>query len=572
MAQRSGRWSALAFGAGFEGALALVALLLGWMTGFFPFAGTPWTWGDGLLGVVGTLPLLLLFVLLVHWPIGPLVRIRAILQQTLLPFLAPCRVGDLALIALLAGVGEEMLFRGWMQPLVASWIGPVGGLLIASLLFGFAHYVSMAYLVIAAGIGVYLGLLWMVTGNLFAPIVTHALYDFVGLIYLLRVHRWGGSEAPDPIVPEDDDFTPIPTRKGPVSNQNGPILNQNGPISNQNRPKGEQEEMKAAYIEQTGPANVIQFGELPKPTISGNEVLVRVEAAALNPVDTYIRSGGIPMELPQPFIVGSDLAGVIEDVGPDVTERKVGERVWSTNLGSFGRQGTFAEYAAVDASWLRPISEGVDSKDAVAMALVGTTAHLGLFERAQLQAGEVFFINGGSGGVGSAAVQMAKIAGATVITTAGSEEKAAICRELGADHVLLYKSQDVAAEVAKIAPEGIDVYWETLREPNFEQIVGMIARNGRIVVMAGRDATPPFPVGPFYVKNASLLGLIMFAYDAEGQRKSAEDISRWMAEGKLRSRIDRVMPLAEAAEAHRIQEESTVAKSGSLSGKIVLVP
>ncbi len=330
--------------------------------------------------------------------------------------------------------------------------------------------------------------------------------------------------------------------------------------------------MKAAYIEQTGPPENIIVGDLPTPTPKGSEVLVKVGAAALNPVDTYIRGGANYWELPKPFIVGCDLAGVVEQVGPDVRRFKVGDRVWGTNQGLLGRQGTFAEYAAVDECWLYPTPDGVSDEDAAAISLVGVTAHLGLFRDAKLQSGETVFVNGGSGGVGSTVIQMAKAAGATVIATAGSEDKVAGCRQIGADLAINYKTADVARSTLDFAPDGVNVYWETTREPDFIRAVEMLARRGRMVLMAGRDARPAFPVGPFYVKGCSLHGFVMFAATPEEQRVCAEDINRWLSEGKLRPRIDRIMPLAETAAAHRLQEESTVQHSGALAGKIVIKP
>lgn len=329
--------------------------------------------------------------------------------------------------------------------------------------------------------------------------------------------------------------------------------------------------MKAAFIQQTGPPDVIQFGDLPQPNPGPAQVLVRVRAVAMNPIDTYIRSGMIKPNLPLPFIVGCDLAGVVEDVAANATRFKRGDRVWGTNQGLLGRQGTFAEFAAVDEQWLYPAPENVSDEDAVAISLVGITARLGL-GRAQLQPGEILFVNGGTGGVGSSVVQMAKIMGAKVITTAGSDEKVSECRKLGADLALNYKADDVDAKIKEFAPNGVNVWWETLREPNFERAVPLLAMRGRMVVMAGRDAKPTFPVGPFYVKDCALHGFAMFNAPADEQRACAEEINRWMSEGKLRAKIDRVLPLSQAAEAHRLQEESTVGKKSTLAGKIILKP
>ena len=330
--------------------------------------------------------------------------------------------------------------------------------------------------------------------------------------------------------------------------------------------------MKAAYITKPGPPESIIIGDLPAPTPTANQVLVRVAAAALNPVDTYIRAGTIQMNIPLPFIVGCDLSGVVESVGPDAKRFKPGDRVWGSNQGLLGRQGTFAEYAAVDEQWLYPIPEGVSDDTAAACALVGITAHLGLVRDAKLKSGETLFVNGGTGGVGSMVVQISKALGARVITTAGSDEKVAECRKLGADAAINYKTEDVPACIKELAPQGVNVWWETLREPDFDMTVPLLAARGRMILMAGRDARPPFPVGPFYVKGCHLYGFAMFNATPAEQRAAANDINRWLIEGKLTPRIDRIMPLDETAAAHRLQEDNTVGNAGTLAGKIVIKP
>ncbi len=330
--------------------------------------------------------------------------------------------------------------------------------------------------------------------------------------------------------------------------------------------------MKAAYIEQTGPPERITYGELPKPSPTGAQVLVKIDAADINPIDTYIRSGMVAAKLTFPYILGCDLAGVVEAVGPSASHYKPGDRVWGSNQGLAGRQGTLAEYAAVDEQWLYPTPQGITSEAVVALSLVGITAHLGLVRDARVKPGEIVFVNGGTGGVGSAVVQIAKAIGARVITTAGSPEKTKRCRELGADLAINYKTEDVDARIKQFAPDGVNVWWETLREPDFDRTVALLAARGRMVLMAGRDARPPFPVGPFYVKGCSLFGFAMFNATANQQRAAADDINRWLVEGKLQANIDRILPLSEAAAAHRLQEDNTINKAGTLAGKIVLKP
>ncbi|MEX2114128.1 MAG: NADPH:quinone reductase [Pirellulales bacterium] len=330
--------------------------------------------------------------------------------------------------------------------------------------------------------------------------------------------------------------------------------------------------MKAAYIEQTGPPERIIYGELPKPAPSGAQVLVKIDAADINPIDTYIRSGMVAAKLPFPYILGCDLAGVVEAVGPSPSRYKPGDRVWGSNQGLAGRQGTLAGYAAVDEQWLYPTPQGITSEAVVALSLVGITAHLGLVRDARVKSGETVFVNGGTGGVGSAVLQIAKAIGARVITTAGSPEKIKRCRELGADLAINYKTEDVDARIKQFAPDGVNLWWETLRDPNFDRIVGLLAARGRMVLMAGREARPPFPVGPFYLKGCALFGFAMFNATADEQRAAANDINRWLVEGKLQANIDRILPLSEAAAAHRLQEDNTLHKAGTLAGKIVLKP
>lgn len=331
--------------------------------------------------------------------------------------------------------------------------------------------------------------------------------------------------------------------------------------------------MKAAYIETTGGPEVIRYGDLPTPEPQAGEVRVQVAAAALNPVDTYIRAGLVAMPLPKPFVPGCDLAGTVDAVGPGVTRFKVGDRVWGSNQGLLGRQGTFAEYCCANEGFVYPLPASVKETDAAALALVGITAHLGLFWRTNLRAGETVFVNGGTGGVGMCVVQMAKAVGAKVVTTVGNAAKAQLASELGADTVLNYKTDDVVQGVKEATGgKGVDVYFETLPPTDFDKTVEVMAPRGRVVVMAGRQARPVFPNGPFYVKGLSLFGFVMFAMTPDEQRACANDMNTWMASGALRAVIGRTFPLSETAAAHQLQEENTLGKAGTLTGKVVVVP
>jgi len=332
--------------------------------------------------------------------------------------------------------------------------------------------------------------------------------------------------------------------------------------------------MKAAVIHQTGDPNVIQFEEIPTPEPGSEEVLVRIGAVAVNPIDTYIRSGAVALPIEFPYIIGCDLAGTVEACGPNVTRFQPGDRVWGSNQSLFGRRGTFAEFAAVNQDWLYPTPDGESDEEAAAGALVGITAQLGLFLHAGLQEGEVVFVNGGTGGVGSTVVQLAKAAGAKVIATVGNAEKKQQCESWGADLVVDYHAADMDEHLKSFAETegGIDVWFETLREPTFDRTIPMMAKRGRIILMAGREARPEFPVGPFYVNDLRMLGFAMFNASPDEQRDCAEALNRLYEQGQWRPNIGKVFPLSEAAAAHQLQEDNTLQKQGTLAGKIVLTP
>ena len=246
--------------------------------------------------------------------------------------------------------------------------------------------------------------------------------------------------------------------------------------------------MKAAYIKELGPPEKIIFGDIPEPVIDASGALVKVVAVAVDPIDTYIRRGAFPMNLSFPFIIGRDMVGVVASVGCDVPRFSAGDRVWCNNQGYHGRQGTFAEYLAIDERFLYPLPDGVDEREAVAVVHSATTASIGLLREAKLRAGESVFINGGAGNVGSAVLQLATNLGAHVIVTAGSDSDLEYCRKLGAARAVNYKTGDIVKAISEFAPDGIDVYWDTTTKPDFERAVPLLSHRGRIVLMAGLDA------------------------------------------------------------------------------------
>ena len=328
--------------------------------------------------------------------------------------------------------------------------------------------------------------------------------------------------------------------------------------------------MRAAYIEALGDASAILVGEVPTPEPGPGQVLLRVGASAINPIDLHLRSGRVAMPMSFPYVVGTDVAGTVEAVGPGVTRFRPGDRAWGSNQGILGRQGSAAEFACTDEGLLHPTPPGLSDAEAASMALVGITAHLGLFDRARLSPGESVYVSGGGGGVGSMVIQMAKAAGARVATTAGHEPTLDLCRQLGADLVLNYKEDDVPARLREWAEEGIDVWYETQRSPDLMTIVPLLRKRGRAVLMAGRDATPSFPLGSFYPRNCSILGFAMFNYSAEEQLICAEDMARWTTQGRLRPIVGRTFPLDQAAQAQQFLEDNSVGGAGTLVGKVVI--
>jgi NADPH2:quinone reductase len=252
----------------------------------------------------------------------------------------------------------------------------------------------------------------------------------------------------------------------------------------------------------------------------------------------------------------------------------VGDRVWGSNQGLFGRRGTFSDFAAVDERWLYRTPSSMSDTEAAAGALVGLTAHMGLFQHANLHLGEVVFVNGGAGGVGSCVVQLAKASGAFVVTTGGCDESLEQCRKLGADLALNYRAPNIDDQIRafSIPHGGIHVWFETQREPTLDRTISLMAPRGRMVLMAGRQARPELPVGPFYVKDLRMIGFAMFNGTPDEQRIAGEALNAQFELNRWRPQIGVTMPLSEAASAHQLQEENTLNKKGTLRGKIVLQP
>lgn len=329
--------------------------------------------------------------------------------------------------------------------------------------------------------------------------------------------------------------------------------------------------MRAAYIQRFGPADEIRVGEFPLPAVGRDEVLVRVTAVAVNPIDTYIRAGTYHVTVPFPFIIGRDLVGEVVRVGELVTHLAPGQRVWCNSLGYEGRQGSFAEYAVVAQERLYPLPGHVDPLQAVATFHPAATAFLGLVSRGGgVHPGQVELVGGGAGNVGSAVVQLAVAMGARVLTTAHGTEDAAWCRACGAAEVYDYRDPDLATKVRDAAPNGVDVVWNTSGHDNLDRAVDLLAHGGCLVLMAGLEQRPPFPVGPFYTKNARAIGFTITAAATTELTAAAAMINTMLATGTLKTRIAQVLPLSDARLAHQLVEGS-IPSGEKIKGRVVVI-
>ncbi len=313
--------------------------------------------------------------------------------------------------------------------------------------------------------------------------------------------------------------------------------------------------MNAAYVEKLGPADNIIYGKLPVPTVNDNQVLIKTEAFAVNPIDIILRSGKYThLNLPLPYIIGRDFVGKVDKVGKNVHNLKLGQKVWGINQGINGRQGTFSEYVSVDSIAVFPLPENVNINDAVALVSSAIAVVVGLIRAAELKENDIIFVNGGAGNVGSAIVSIAKARGAQVIASTEGKEKIEWVKSLGASHVIDYKKEDVGVALKKLVPEGVNVFWDTSRQPNFNLFIESTRKRGRIVLMSGPDAHPEFPVGPFYNKDLILAGFSINNASFEELQPYAEIVNTCLAQNILKVKIAKVFPLAQAKEAQKAVE------------------
>jgi NADPH:quinone reductase-like Zn-dependent oxidoreductase len=331
-------------------------------------------------------------------------------------------------------------------------------------------------------------------------------------------------------------------------------------------PSGLQDEvMRAAYIEQIGPPEAITYGDLPEPVGGPTDVVVEMMATTVNPVDTMVRSGAYETFTPFPFIVGRDAVGTVSSVGSGVDRFVVGDLVWTNSLGHDGRQGAAAQRLVVPVDRLYHLPLGVDPLAAVALVHPAATAHLALFVHGRVRAGDVVAVVGAAGNVGAAMVVLARQAGAQVVAIA-SEADAAYCEEIGAELVLDYAA-DVGTQLRRTYPDGIDVYLDPSGRNEIEAALSMLARRGRIVLLAGGAARPVLPVDTVYMYDRSIIGFVISHATSCELADAARAFNQHVAAGQLQPRGIEHVRLADLAVAHRLVE------SGPMRGvRLVATP
>jgi NADPH2:quinone reductase len=320
--------------------------------------------------------------------------------------------------------------------------------------------------------------------------------------------------------------------------------------------------MKAVHVHEFGPPEVMRLEEVPDPQPGPGQVLVRVHAAGVNPVDTYIRAGLYANKPSLPFTPGFDTAGVVESVGEKVSGVNVGDRVYTAGTVT----GGYAERAVCDASAVHPLPTQVTFAQGACINVPYATAYRALFGCARAMPGEVVFIHGASGGVGVAAVQLARTAGMTVIGTAGSELGRKLVVEQGAHHALDHRTTDYLSQAVKLTRDrGVDVVLEMRAHVNLEKDLGILAQNGRIVVIGSRGKVEIDPRDAM-VRDASIIGMLLFNLSERESATIHAALVAGLEKGKLRPVVRHELPLAQAARAHHM-----VMEPGAY-GKIVLVP
>jgi len=322
--------------------------------------------------------------------------------------------------------------------------------------------------------------------------------------------------------------------------------------------------MKTIRVHQFGGLEVLAHDEVQVPEPGEGEARVKIEAIGVNFIDIYHRIGRYQGTLP--LTLGQEAAGIVDAVGPKVTDVKVGDRVAYASV-----QGSYAEYAIAPAWRLVPIPAGVVAQHAAAVMLQGMTAHYLTHSTYPLKAGETALVHAAGGGTGQLLVQIAKRCGARVIGTVSTDEKAALAREAGADEVISYTQTDFDLEVKRLTNNvGVDVVYDSVGKDTFDKSLNCIRRRGYMVLF-GASSGAVAPLDPQILNAKGSLYLTRpflqhYTFDRAEILSRVNDLFNWIAAGELKVRIDKTFPLTEVTEAHRYLE-------GRLSkGKIILIP
>jgi NADPH2:quinone reductase len=319
--------------------------------------------------------------------------------------------------------------------------------------------------------------------------------------------------------------------------------------------------MHAIVIREFGAPAVMQIENVPDPVPAAGQVLIRVKAAGVNPVDTYIRSGVYARKPALPHTPGMDVGGIVEAVGADVTRVRPGDRVYA-----FLITGGYAELAIADEWQVRPLPDRASFQQGAAIGVPCTTAWLGLFRRGGARPGETVLVHGASGGVGLAAVQLARAAGLRVVGTAGTEEGLEAARAAGAHATLNHRSPAYLDDLpAATGGRGVDLVLEMLANVNLDRDLDLIAPRGRIVVIGNRGRTE-IDARKTMAKDATIQGLMLFNATREELNEAHAALVAALETGTLAPVIGRELPLADAPAAHE------AVMSQGAAGKIVLVP
>lgn len=324
--------------------------------------------------------------------------------------------------------------------------------------------------------------------------------------------------------------------------------------------------MKAIRVHRFGGPEVMVLEEVPVPTAGPGQVVVRVRAAGVNPVETYIRSGQYGALPPLPFTPGSDAAGEIVEVGPGVSDWTVGDRVFFFGTAAGRMVGAYGEVALCSAKGIYRLPDRISFAQGAALGVPYATAYRGIVRRGAARPGETLLVHGASGGVGTAAVQIGRWKGLTVIGTAGTPEGVELVRRLGAQHALNHRAAGYQDEIRKLTGgKGVDVVLEMLANVNLDADLGLIGMGGRVVVIGNRGRIEIDPRQTMS-KDASIAGMALWNTSDEELRAIYTDLVSGLASGALTPVIAEEIPLGEAPRAHE-----RVMQSGA-HGKIVLVP